>query len=149
VWIMSKQPIPEGLRRAIDQHHIAVNHFVNGDCRLWKELCSKEDDVTIIGGWGGYERGWEEVGARYDWAAAQFVSSGSRVEIENVSIVAGSDLAFTVDIERSDVRLQVVDRVVPMALRVTTVYRREGEEWKMTHRHADSLVANPRDDEAD
>jgi hypothetical protein len=76
---MSKQPIPEGLRRAIDQHHIAVNQFVNGDTRLWKDLCSKQDDVTIIGGWGGYERRWEEVGPRYDWAAAQFASSNSRL----------------------------------------------------------------------
>ena len=37
----SQQTIPEGLRRAIDQHHAAINRFVNGDCRLWKELCSQ------------------------------------------------------------------------------------------------------------
>lgn len=140
----SQQTIAEGLRRAIQQHHTAVNQFVNGDCHLWKELCSQGEDVTIIGAWGGYERGWGEVGPRYDWAAARFVSSGSHVEIENISTVAGSDLAYTVDVERGNVRLHDSDKVVPMALRVTTVYPREGKDWKMMHRHADNLVSNPR-----
>jgi hypothetical protein len=140
----SEQTIPEGLRRAIAQHDTALNQFVNGDCRLWKELCSRREDVTIVGAWGGYERGWEEVASRYDWAAAQFANSNGRVDVENVSTVVGSELAYTVDIERANVRRRGSDEVVPMALRVTTVYRCESEEWKMMHRHADNVVSNPR-----
>jgi hypothetical protein len=71
---MGQQTVPEGLTRAIEQHQLAVDQFVNGDARLWKELCSKQDDVTIIGGWGGFERGWEQVGTRYEWAAGRFLN---------------------------------------------------------------------------
>ena len=46
--------------------------FVNGDAAGIKELYSHRDDVTVFGGFGGYERGWAEVGPRLEWAASQF-----------------------------------------------------------------------------
>jgi hypothetical protein len=35
----------------------------------FKALWSHSDDVAIIGGFGGYERGWQLVSARLDWAS--------------------------------------------------------------------------------
>jgi hypothetical protein len=81
---MSQQTMPDRLRRAIEQHQLAVNQFVNGNARLWKQLCSKK--------------------------------------------------------ERSKVQLGARDGIVPMASRVTSVYRGEAQEWKMVNRHADNLV---------
>ena len=54
--------------------------------------------------------------------------------------VASVRLSVTVDVERGYVRLHDSDKAVLIALRVTTVYRPEGEDWKMMHRHADNLV---------
>jgi ketosteroid isomerase-like protein len=132
-------PIPEALKQAIVQHHSATNEFLKGNVLPWKEMCSHRDDVTIIGGWGGYERGWiEQVEKRYEWAAARF--EGGEVHFENISLVVAPELAYSVDIERSNVRLSGKEGVVPMTLRVTTIYRLEDKQWKVVHRHADPLL---------
>ena len=50
----------------------ALRRFVEGDAEPYKSLWSRRDDVTIFGGWGGYEQGWAEVGPRLDWAASRY-----------------------------------------------------------------------------
>src|SRR5215207_6451325 len=52
-----------------------LSRFVNGDGAAWKSNASQGEDATIMGAWGAYEQGWEEVSARYDWAAARFMES--------------------------------------------------------------------------
>lgn len=52
----------------------------------------------ILGGFGGYERGWEQVSARLDWASKGRAATG-RSE-ENIVTVVGADLGYTVDLER-------------------------------------------------
>jgi ketosteroid isomerase-like protein len=137
---MSEPAIPEDLKKAIEQHHIALNQLINGDTQLWKEHCSQRDDVTSAGGRGGYHRGWPEVGKRYDVIAAGFQGEANRCTIENISLIATADLASSLDVEHNDVTLQGQDQVVRLNLRVTTVFRRENGEWKMVHRHGDPLV---------
>jgi ketosteroid isomerase-like protein len=48
---------------------------------------------------------------------------------------ASGDLACTVGFERGEVVDGAAPR--PMVLRVTHIYRRFGEAWKLVHRHAD------------
>ena len=84
-------------------------------------MCSHRDDVTIVGGWGGYERGWtEQVEKRYEWAAARF---GGAAKFTLKIFPWSSPGKFVAGhIERSHVRLSGKEGVVPMALRVTTIY---------------------------
>ena len=136
-----RMPIPDALKRAIQLRRDAVNEFVKGNVALWKEQCSHRDDVTIIGGWGGFEKGWAaQVEKRYEWAAARFKGSEGPIEFENISLVVTPELAYSVDIERGRVRVGESQELAPMVLRVTTIFRLEGAEWKMVHRHADPLM---------
>jgi ketosteroid isomerase-like protein len=136
-----KTVIPPALKQAISRQHDALSAFVTGNVAPWIEICSHAEDATIIGGWGGHEKGWStQVKARYEWAAARFKGAEGEVKVENLSLVVTPDLAYSVDIERSRVRLQGSDEFAPMALRVTTIYRREKDDWKMVHRHADPLL---------
>jgi ketosteroid isomerase-like protein len=117
-----------------------ISRFLNGDRQAWKDNASQRDDVTVMGAWGAYEKGWQQASPRYDWAAARFKDSGAKVSVEYVSAGVSGDLAYTIAIERSIVRLAGMDEPEPMALRVTHLFRKEGGNWKMIHRHADPLM---------
>jgi ketosteroid isomerase-like protein len=114
--------------------------FINGDAAGWKARVSRRADATLMGGWGIVARGWPEVGSRYDWAARRFADSGATLKVEYVSTTVSGDLAYTVAIERSEVRLADQTARSPMALRVTHVFRKEDGLWKLVHRHADPIL---------
>ena len=120
----------------------AFSRFIKGDPTLWKQHASHRDDVTILGAFGGYgEKGWDAVGARYDWASSQYKGGGARVKVEYISIVVSGDLAFTVGIERMEgARVGHQQNPGLRTLRATQIFRREGGAWKLLHRHADPLI---------
>ena len=118
-----------------------IERFLNGDATLWKSNASHDADGTIMGAWGDYEKGWTELEPRYDWAAARFEESGATVQFQYLSSDVSGDLAYTVAIERSTVRLVGQKEPAAMSLRVTHLFRREQGEWKLVHRHADPLMS--------
>lgn len=128
------------LRSFLLQFEEGISRFINGDPTLWKQNASRRDDATIMGAWGAYEKDWNEVGPRYDWASARLGESGAKVKIEYLSSGVSGDLAYTVAIERSEVRLVDQDKQAPMVLRVTHIFRKENGVWKLVHRHADPLI---------
>ena len=118
-----------------------ITRFINGDPTLWKQNSSQTDDATIFGAFGGYgEKGWKDVGARYDWASSQYKTSGAKTKVEYLSIIVSNDLAYTVGIERSEALLGDMKKTAPRVLRATQIFRKENGEWKLLHRHADPLI---------
>jgi len=113
--------------------------LLQGDAAPLRELYSHGAGITVLGGFGGLERGWTEVGPRLDWAAAQF--AGGSYARETIAMVEGEDLAYTVSVERNRVREAGKAEEVQLDLRVTQIYRRENGQWRLVHRHADPLVA--------
>jgi hypothetical protein len=131
----------DSFKSAVEQYHQAQKEFVRGKPLPFKALCSHADDVTIIGGRGGIEKGWSaQVEKRYDWASARFATDDDERRIENISTVVTPEMAYMVDIERTQVRLAGTQEVRPMALRVTSIFRLEDRQWKLVHRHADPLI---------
>ena len=124
------------------QRREAIERFVNGDAGPYKQLWSHADDVTIFGGWGAYEQGWDAVSRRLDWAAGRF--GEGHVDIGNLAAGSSGDLAYSIDIERNVALVDGAART-ETALRVTHICRRAGGGgWRIVHRHADRL--RPRED---
>ena len=73
--------------------------------------------------------------------AAEHYRDGEVVGFENISTVIAPDLAYTVEIESYRARVGGGAEIVPVAIRVTTVFRNENGAWKVTHRHADPITA--------
>jgi ketosteroid isomerase-like protein len=116
----------------------AQRDFMDGDATALQALYSHRDDVTVMGGFGGFERGWAEVGPRLAWAASHF--RGGEYSQQNISVTVGRDVACLVCLERWARNSDDGQRVPIMELRVTQAFRLEGERWRLVHRHADELV---------
>lgn len=119
--------------------HTAHDEYINGRPAAFKALWSRRDDVTIFGGFGAGERGWEAVGPRLDWASSQF-EKGTRTR-EVISTVVTADLGYVVQLERVQYTMPGTSTRAVLELRVTMIARREGGEWRLVHRHADSQLA--------
>lgn len=130
----------EDFQSFLTRFESGLTGFVNGRPSQWLANVSRRDDATLMGGWGAFERGWSQLEPRYAWAASQFQESGAKVKVEYLSTSSSGDLAYTVAIERSTVRLSGREQPAPMALRVTHVFRREDGVWRLVHRHADHII---------
>lgn len=118
----------------------AEEEFARGDPAAFKALWSHADDVTLCGAFGRVERGWENVATRLDWASSKY-ADGTRSRNE-VSGTVGADFAYIVQTELIRSRLAGGTEQSHLELRVTMVFRREAEGWRIVHRHADSLIGN-------
>jgi hypothetical protein len=113
----------------------AEHEFAQGRPAAFKSLWSHGDEVSLCGGFGGMEAGWNKVAARLDWASSQ-ISEGTRSS-EEIRSTVGADFAYIVQTEQ--IRFRVPGRAERSTLefRVTMVFRREPEGWRIVHRHAD------------
>ncbi len=126
------------LRQAVEHIKVVSQQYLAGEAAPFLACDQHADDVTIFGAWGAYERGWEQVGPRLEWGAARY--RGGHTDFELLALSVSGDLGYTVWIERGEGRVVGVDEVRPMALRVTQIYRREADGWKIIHRHGDAVV---------
>ena len=133
--------VDPGLRAFLVAFREGTQRFMNGDTAPWLGNASRGDDVMIMGAWGGYEKGWPAVEARYQWAGARFRDSGAELAIEYLTAFESGNLAVTTAIERAQVRVEGLETTAAMTLRVTHVFRKEHGTWKLVLRHADPVVA--------
>lgn len=124
--------------RAMAELLAAQQAFADGDASRLQALYSHRDDVTVMGGFGGLERGWAEVGPRLAWAAAHF--AGGTYSQQIVSQTVGHDVAGLVSLERWAGPATAPPSRPALELRVTQTFRLEDTRWRLVHRHADERV---------
>lgn len=127
------------LDSVIEAYRQALHAFVNGDPRPVLDLFSEHDDVTLANPLGPTRRGRTEVEKASEEAAANF--KGGSLRFEEVSRYSSSELAYVHDIQRVEAHSAGSDDIVRISLRVTTIFRREGDTWRVAHRHADPLTS--------
>jgi ketosteroid isomerase-like protein len=127
------------LTEARELYHESVAAFIRGDLDVQKPMWSHGDDVTLANPLGppvkGFEAVWKHAGA-----ASALISEGEGYTFHTISVVETADLAYEVGIERNRAKLKGSAEKVPISLRVTTIFRREDGEWRIVHRHADSIT---------
>jgi ketosteroid isomerase-like protein len=127
------------LERVMQADHRALDAFVQGDPEPKKRLYSRRDDITLANPLGPPARGWAQIEATMN-RASSLLRDGEPNQFERVSAYATADLAYIVEFERTRVRIGGDTELTPLSLRVTTVFRREEDGWKVVHRHADTVT---------
>ena len=128
------------LAQIIEQYHQAVAAVGKGDPEPVKELFSRRDDVTLANPLGPAVRGWDQVAQTIERAASQ-LRDGEAIAFERTSEYATADLAYMVEVERDRLKVGGGDEMVSTSLRVTTIFRREDDAWRVVHRHADPITS--------
>ncbi len=129
----------ETFEQACERVSDANSHMLDGDWSVWKELLTARDDVTLLGAYGAYARGWADVSARFERTAGGYAGGGGTSTSDNIARWASADLGCTVDLERHITRLDGKAEPVVFTYRVTHLLRREADGWKVVLRHADPL----------
>ena len=114
--------------------------MMTGDSGPWKALLSPRDDVVIMGALGGRLADRAAAAATLDRAASAW-GGGEQLDVEVLATWVGTDLACTVELERHHGARLAGYAPTTTAYRVTHVFRREADGWKVVLRHADPLVA--------
>ncbi|WP_309665736.1 nuclear transport factor 2 family protein [Tabrizicola sp.] len=122
----------------IDRTADGNDAFMNGDMKRWLALTPHAPDFSLVspfGAWttGGFDHSSERLAAM----GAYFASATTSLEV--IAAHSSVDMIVLVVVERQH---GLVGGLPPQdwSLRVTLVYRRNGADWLLVHRHADPLV---------
>jgi len=123
-------------RAFVERIDAAQEAFAHGHPGEFKALWAHTSDVTLAGGHGGVvERGWDKVAARLDWASATYQDGARSNQI--ISSHVGDDFAYLVRNEVIEAKIGDRSGRQRQELRVTMVFRRTSDGWRIVHRHAD------------
>ena len=112
--------------------------LMRGDVQEYRALIPHTDDYTLMSPFGGTPtRGSDMTDERWE-ASGRFFRNGT-FEQEVVQSYHSADMVVLAIIERCHVEAGGLP-AQEWPLRVTLVYRREENEWRLAHRHADPLV---------
>ena len=116
----------------------ASDAYINGDPDPLIALSTTSEPATFFPPSGDRIVGADAVNAA-NRKGAQAFDKGSKGRFEILASGAGNGFGWWTGVQHADVRMTAKDEVVPMRLRTTEIFRNEGGEWKLIHRHADFI----------
>ena len=116
----------------------ASSALMRGDMSRYLTLITHADDYTLMAPFGGAPTRGFDISSERLAELARFFKAG-KSELELAQTYASGDMVVLVMIERQRGEVGGLPDQ-DWSLRVTQVYRREGSEWRLVHRHADPLV---------
>lgn len=120
-------------KAASDRFYAALNQMANGDASAMADAWEQSDAVTVQHPIGGQAVGWETIAPSWQQVAA--IASDGQVVCDEQRIRVIGDVAIETGVERASFKLG--GHAVQTAMRVTNVYRRTADGWKIVHHHTD------------
>ena len=112
--------------------------LMRGDAETYRKIAIT-DDFTLMSPFGGEPSKASQYATPEKWdRMARFFKNGTH-KPEVVQTYGSQDMVVLALIERDQVEVGGLP-AQEWALRVTLVYRRDGTQWRLVHRHADPLA---------
>jgi ketosteroid isomerase-like protein len=108
----------------------------NGDAGPRRTLWSRNEPVSVLGAWRNAD-GQQELDELFTALEKSF-SDCTSYEFELQAYDVLGDMAYTAGFEHTSASVNGEPR--SYTLRATQVYRREDGEWKVAHRHGDTVT---------
>lgn len=115
----------------------ALNAMLAGNPEPFAEIYSHSDDVSYMPAEGGLLVGFDAAFA--DWRAQAAKSLGGRAEVDGVHVAVRGDTAGTQTLVTHHIRTPDGEERSGR-VRETSLYRREGAEWRLVMHHADAMT---------
>jgi hypothetical protein len=112
--------------------------FMRGDMDRWFSLARIAPDFTLMQPFGGEASHGFDASPRRLAELARFFKNGE-TSLEVAQTYASDRFIVLVMVERQQAEVGGLPNQ-DWSLRVTEVYRNDGSEWQLVHRHADPLV---------
>ncbi|POX44456.1 DUF4440 domain-containing protein [Streptomyces sp. Ru71] len=108
----------------------------NGNADPRRALWSRNEPVSVLGAWRN-ANGQQELDKLFTALGKSFSDCTSYAfELQAYDVLG--DMAYTAGLEHISASVDGQPRTY--TLRATQVYRREGGEWRVAHRHADTVT---------
>jgi ketosteroid isomerase-like protein len=121
------------VRDASTKFYAALNSMTDGSAAPMTKIWS-HGPVTALHPIGGRQVGWDEVRGSFEQVAG--LATGGHIELRDQRIQAlGDDGAYEVGVEYGQAKL--AGENIAIEQRVTNIYRREPDGWKVVHHHTD------------
>ncbi|MGX5718315.1 nuclear transport factor 2 family protein [Arthrobacter sp. MAHUQ-56] len=120
------------VRTALHDAELALH---NGDAGPRRAIWSRNEPVSVLGAWRN-AFGQRELDDLFSSLAQQF-SECTSYEFELLAYDVQGDMAYTAGLEHTSASVDGVPR--SYVLRATQIYRREDGQWKVAHRHGDTV----------
>jgi ketosteroid isomerase-like protein len=129
----------DDLGKLIERAREAAGALIQGDVRRYFALVNEAPDYTLMPPTGGPTRhGFDSSPATIE-ALEEFFAGKGQAELEVEQTYVSGDLVVLVGVERQHGTVGGLPEQ-DWSLRVTLVFRRDGSDWRLVHRHADALV---------
>lgn len=121
------------VRTALYEAEFALH---NGNAEPRRALWSRNEPVSVLGAWRN-AHGQREIEELFTALGASFSDCTSYVfDLQAYDVVG--DMAYTAGLEHTSASVNGEPRTY--TLRATQVYRRESGEWRVVHRHGDTVA---------
>jgi ketosteroid isomerase-like protein len=131
-------PREEIVEALVDRSERQAQLFNAGEMERWLEVIQLSNDFTLMQPFGGAADYGFDASPEHLAQMSQAFRNGD-ASLELVQVVASDDMVMLAYVERQDGEVYGLP-MQDWSLRVTQVFKREGTEWKLRHRHADPLV---------